>query len=40
MKQRINSMHLIGYLDEVIIPLNLMLPKTGWYVKKFKNKEK
>ena len=28
---------MIGYLDEVIIPLVLILPKTSGYIKSFKD---
>ena len=35
-----NSKHLIGYLDKVIRPLVLILPKTSEYAKAFKDKEK
>ena len=31
-----NSKYLTGYLDEVIRPLVLILPKTSGYVKTFK----
>ena len=34
-----NSKHFIGYLDEVIRPLVLMIPKMSGYVKTFKVKE-
>ena len=33
-----NFKDLIGYLDEVIRPLVLILPKTSAYVKTFKDK--
>ena len=33
-----NSRYLIGYLDDVIRPSALILPKTGGYVKTFKDK--
>ena len=35
-----NSKYFIGYLDEVIKPLVLILPKMSGYVKTFKVKEK
>ena len=34
-----NSQYLTGYLDEVIIPLVLTLPKMSAYVKTFKFKD-
>ena len=34
-----NSKYLIGYLDEVIRPLVLILPKMSGYVKTFKDKD-
>ena len=33
---RINSKYLIGYLDEVLRPLVLILPKMSAYIKPFK----
>ena len=33
-----NSKNLIGYLDEVIRPLVLILPKMSGYIKTFKDK--
>ena len=35
-KTKTNSKYLIGYLDKVIGPLVLILPKMSGYVKKFK----
>ena len=34
-----NSKYLIGYLDKVIRPLVLIMPKMGGYVKRFKVKD-
>ena len=38
-KMKTNSKYLIGYLDEVIRPLVLLLPKMSRYVKTFKVKD-
>ena len=38
-KMKTNSKYLIGYLDEVIRPLVLLLPKMSRYVKIFKVKD-
>ena len=37
-KTKTNSKYLIGYLDEIIRPLGLTLPKMSEHVKTFKNK--
>ena len=34
-----NSKYLIGYLDKIIRPLVLILPKMSGYVKTFKGKD-
>ena len=34
-----NSKYLIGYLDEVIKPLVLTLPKSSEYIKTYKDKD-
>ena len=39
-KTKTNSMYLIGYLDKVIKPLALILPKMSKYVKTFKVKDR
>ena len=38
-KRKTNSKYLIGYLDKVIRPLVLIMPKMGGYVKTFKVKD-
>ena len=37
---RTNSKYLIGYLDKVVRPSILIMPKMKGYVKKFKVKDK
>ena len=37
-KRKTNSNYMIGYLDNDIRPLDLILPKMSWYVKTFKDK--
>ena len=39
-KTKTNSKYLIGYLDKVIRPLLLLLPKMSGYVKTFKVEDK
>ena len=39
MKTKTNSKYLIGYLDKIIRPLVLVLPKKSGYVKTFKVKD-
>ena len=39
-KTKINSMYFIGYLDKIIRPLVLIMPKISGYVKTFKVKKK
>ena len=39
METKINSKYLIGYLDKVIRPLVLILPKIIGYVKTFKGED-
>ena len=34
-----NSKYLIGYLDDAIRPLVLLLPKINGYIKTFKDKD-
>ena len=38
-KTKTNSKYLIGYLDKVIRPLVLIMPKMSLYVKTFKVKD-
>ena len=37
-KRKTNFNYMIGYLDNDIRPLDLILPKMSWYVKTFKDK--
>ena len=37
-KGKTNANYMIGYLDNDIRPLDLILPKMSWYVKTFKDK--